>query len=43
MMKLSFQAHYSDYWVIGLHPKIAQYKNTLISIHNPDIVATISI
>ena len=36
------QDHKSDYWVGGIHPKAAQYKTTLISLHNPDILATLS-
>lgn len=33
--------HKSDYWVMGIHPKAAQYKSTLISLHNPDVLATL--
>ena len=27
---------------MGIHPKAAQYKSTLISLHNPDVLATLS-
>ena len=30
-----------DYWVIGIHPKVGQFQNTLIALHNPNIIATL--
>lgn len=30
------------YWVQGAHPKVGQFQTTLISLHNPDILATLS-
>ena len=30
-----------DYWVQGAHPKIGQYRNTLIALHSPDVLLTL--